>query len=175
MARLMREKAPWWYVQVASLSPEDSANAGILADVKHASQERVKRELRAFLREVSSKRPLVLFFEDLHWADVSSVDMLAYLAAKFDAMRVLIVTTYRPKELQLTKHPFLQIKPNLLSRGQCREIALGFLPQNAIKRYLELEFTEHAFPAAFAKLIHDKTRAVHCLWWTCSVTCKTAM
>ena len=96
VAGLMREKAPWWYVQVASLSPDDSANAGILADVKHASQERVKRELSAFLREVSSKRPLVLFFEDLHWADVSSIDMLAYLAAKFDAMRLLIVTTYRP-------------------------------------------------------------------------------
>ena len=154
----MREKAPWWYVQVASLSPDDSANAGILADVKHASQERVKRELRAFLREVSSKRPLVLFFEDLHWADVSSIDMLAYLAAKFDAMRLLIVTTYRPTELQLAKHPFLQIKPNLLSRGQCREIALGFLPQQAIKHYLELEFPEHAFPATFAKLIHDKTQ-----------------
>ena len=72
---------------MASLSPDDPANAGILADVKNATQERVKRELAAFLQEVSGKRPLVLFFEDLHWADVSSIDMLAYLAAKFDAMR----------------------------------------------------------------------------------------
>src|SRR5262249_14064100 len=157
VAKLMREKAPWWYVQVAGLSPDDSGNARILADVKHASQERIKRELTTFLKEVSSNRPLLLLFEDLHWADVSSIDMLAYLAARFDGMRLLIVTTYRPTELQLTKHPFLQIKPNLLSRGQCREIALGFLPPEDIKHYLALEFPEHAFQTTFVKLIHDKT------------------
>lgn len=157
VAKLMREKAPWWYVQVASLSPDDPANAGILADVQNATQERVKRELATFLQEVSSKRPLLLFFEDLHWADVSSIDMLAYLATKFDAMRLLIITTYRPEELLLTKHPFLQIKPDLLSRGQCREISLGFLPQQEIAHYLTLEFPGHTFPKSFAKLIHDKT------------------
>ncbi len=157
VAKLMREMAPWWYVQVAALSPDDAANTGILADVQTASQERVKRELVAFLQEVSSKRPLLLFFEDLHWADVSSIDMLAYLAPKFDAMRLLIVTTYRPEELLLTKHPFLQIKPDLLSRGQCREISLGFLPRQEIEQYLTLEFPDHNFPEAFAKLIHDKT------------------
>ncbi|RIK71195.1 hypothetical protein DCC62_22095 [candidate division KSB1 bacterium] len=157
VANLMREKAPWWYVQVASLSSDDPANTGLLADVRNATQERVKRELAAFLQEISRKRPLVLSFEDLHWADISSIDMLAYLAAQFDAMRLLIVATYRPEELQLTKHPFLQIKPDLLSRGRCREIALGFLPQQEIEHFLKLEFPENTFPKTFARLIHDKT------------------
>jgi len=157
IAELMREKAPWWYVQVASLSPDDSVNTALLADAKNATQERVKRELAAFLQNVSGKRPLLFVFEDLHWADVSSIDMLAYLASKFDAMRLLIVTTYRPEELQLTKHPFLQIRPDLLSRGRCREIPLSFLVQQEIEHYLILEFPDHEFPQAFAKLIHDKT------------------
>ena len=46
------------------------------------SQERMKRELAAFLQEVSTDNPLVLFFDDLHWADTSTVDIIAYIATK---------------------------------------------------------------------------------------------
>ena len=157
VVQLMREKAPWWYAQVASLSPDDPANAAILADVQTATQERVKRELAAFLQEVSTKQPLLLFFEDLHWADVSSIDMIAYLSSKFGALRLLFVATYRPEDMLLSEHPFLQIKPDLLSKGRCRELTLSFLPQEEIEHYLALEFPGHAFPEAFAQLIHDKT------------------
>ena len=155
--KFMRERAPWWFVQVASLSPDDPANAAILADVKNATQERVKRELASFLQEFSGKQPLLLFFEDLHWADVSTIDMLAYLAAKFDAMRLIIITTYRPEDMLLIDHPFLQIKPDLLSRGHFREVSLGFLPQKEIGNYLEIEFPDHRFPKTFSKLIHART------------------
>ncbi len=157
VVKMMREMAPWWYVQVASLSADDSADARLIEDVKNVTQERMKRELATFLQEVSRARPLLLFFDDLHWSDVSTIDLLAYLASKFDAMRLLIVATYRPEELLLAKHAFLQIKPDLLSRGFCREIELGFLSHEEIERYLALEFPEHDFPANFPALIHSKT------------------
>ena len=156
-AELMRERAPWWYVQVASLSPDDPANTAILADVRNATQERVKRELASFMQEASIRQPLLLLFEDLHWADVSTIDMLAYLAAGIDATRLLFVATYRPEEMRLTDHPFLQIKPDLLARNRFREISLGFLPQHEIEHYLSLEYPENGFPDTFAALIHDKT------------------
>ncbi len=44
------------------------------------SQERMKRELSALLEELSRVQPVVLFIDDLHWADVSTIDMLNYLA-----------------------------------------------------------------------------------------------
>src|SRR5262249_7872471 len=71
-ARVMRVVAPNWYVQVAPLAAEDSELARVLAEAKAASQERLKRELGAFLQEVSRQWPLVLFFDDLHWADAST-------------------------------------------------------------------------------------------------------
>ena len=156
-ARVMRQIAPTWYAQVASVSSEREESARLLNEVKAASQERMKRELGAFLQEVSRLRQLVLFFDDLHWADVSTIDLLSFLAGKFDALSVLIVVAYRPSDMLLAKHPFLQIKPDLQARGLCRELQLEFLSQEEIVQYLALEFPGHRFPPEFPKLIHAKT------------------
>lgn len=148
--------APTWYAQAMPLQADDSSVERLLAE-RAASQERMKREFGALLEEVSERRPLVLFFDDLHWADVSTIDLLAYLASKFDSMRVLVIATYRPSDLLLAKHPFLQVRPDLQARGVCREIELEFLSRSEIEKYLALEFPEHRFPAELPALIHSKT------------------
>ena len=150
-----RRLAPTWYAQAMPLQLDSSADR-LLAE-RAASQERMKREIVALMETVSEHRPLVLFFDDLHWADVSTIDLLAYLASKFDSMRVLVIATYRPSDLLLAKHPFLQIRPDLQARGVCREIELEFLSRSEIETYLALEFAEHCFPAELPALIHAKT------------------
>jgi predicted ATPase len=157
VARLVKRIAPAWYVHVAPLSRDDAPTAPPPADVKPASQERMKRELSALLQELSRFRPLVLFFDDLHWADASTVDLLSYLGTKLDSMHLLMVVTYRPTDLLLAKHPFLQAKLDLQAHGVCREMPLEFLTRGDIEAYLALEFPEHRFPAQFAALIHAKT------------------
>ncbi len=153
----MKQLAPTWYAQVGSVSGEDTETQKLLAEVKAASQERMKRELAAFLQAVAQTQPLVIFFDDLHWADVSTIDLLNFLAGKFEALRVLIVVTYRPSDMLLAKHPFLQIKPDLQARGVCRELLLEFLNEAEIAEYLALEFPGHRFPPEFPALIHAKT------------------
>jgi predicted ATPase len=117
----------------------------------------MKRELGAFLEEFSRTGPVVLFLDDLHWADVSTVDVLAYLASKLRAMRVLIVVAYRPSELLLNKHPFMPVKLDLQAHGVCRDIALPFLGRQDIERYLVLEFPDHRFSPDLPAVIHAKT------------------
>src|SRR4030095_2800201 len=117
----------------------------------------MKRELGAFLQQVSRQHPVVLFFDDLHWADVSTIDVLSFLAGKFDTLDMLILVSYRPSDLLLTKHPFLQIKPDLQARGLCREVTLEFLSEANVAEYLALEFPDHAFTSKFSKLLHAKT------------------
>jgi len=153
----LKQLAPTWYAQVMPLAGDSEESARLLNEVKAASQERMKRELASFLQAVATPQPLVIFFDDLHWADVSTIDLLSFLAGKFDALRVLIVVTYRPSDMLLVKHPFLQIKPDLQVRGLCRELLLEFLTDAEIAEYLTLEFPRHAFPPDFAKLIHAKT------------------
>jgi predicted ATPase len=148
--------APTWFVQVAAL-PDSLTAQEIRADAKAASQERMKRELGSLFQEVSRIRPLVVFFEDLHWADASTVDILNYLAGRFESMRVLILVTYRPSEMFLERHSFLQVRDDLQSRGLLQELPLDFLTRAEIEHYLGLEFPGHEFPEAFVHVLHTKT------------------
>lgn len=50
------------------------------------------RQLLAFL---GLKKPVVLVFEDLHWADHSTLDLVSYLAQRLTDQRVLLVCSHR--------------------------------------------------------------------------------
>jgi predicted ATPase len=156
-ARLMKAVAPTWYVQVAPQAAGDPALAYLAAEAPAASQERLKRELSAFLQEVSRLRPVVLFLDDLHWADASTADLLAYLGSRCVAWRLLVVVAYRPSDLLLAGHPFRPVQLDLQGRGLCREVTLGFLGQPDVERYLALQFPGHVFPAELADVVHWRT------------------
>jgi predicted ATPase len=150
---VMTASAPGWLHRLGQA-------AGQLEDVPATaatSQGLLKRELVTFVDEMSRRRPLVLFLDDLHWADASTVDMLAYWAARCQSQRVLIVGTYRPAELLRTTHPFLGVKLELQSHGICRETMLSLLTRADVDRYLEVQFPGHAFPPALLARIHEKT------------------
>jgi tetratricopeptide (TPR) repeat protein len=156
VGRLMKLLAPNWYAQVVPIGASESSSDRAF-EVKASSQERLKRELDAFFQQLCRLRPLVLFFDDLHWADASTVDLIGYIATRFATTRIVLVTTYRPADLLLGKHPFAAIKLDLQARGVCREIVLGFLSRDDIERYLNSEFPDHRLPPDFANLIHKKT------------------
>jgi serine/threonine protein kinase/predicted ATPase len=156
-ARLLRAAAPAWYAQLAPPVVSGPDPGPLPEAILAASPERLKRELGAFCREVSRLRPLVLFLDDVHWADPSSVDLLAYLGSKCAELRVLLVVSYRPADLLLNRHPFGSVKLELQGRGVCREIALPLLSRAALGHYLELAFPGHQFPEEFAAGIHART------------------
>jgi serine/threonine protein kinase/predicted ATPase len=157
LSRLMRALAPNWYVQIMPPTENDSSAARLAADTATGSQERLKREIALLLEEIGRMSPVVLCFDDVHWADPSTTDLIGYLSRRIDNTRLLIVTTARPSELAQAKHPFLAMKLDLLSRGMCREIVPSSLRVEDIARYLTLRFPEHAFPDALAAVLHDRT------------------
>jgi predicted ATPase len=157
VAHAMKTLAPTWYAQVAPPDSGETPETRALTVNRAGSQEWMKRELCAFLGELARHRPVVLFFEDLHWADESTVDILAYVADRLRSTRILAIVTYRPSELLLGGHVFLPLKLDLEARGICREVPLEFLTAADVARYLDLECLGHCFPPAFAALVHDKT------------------
>ena len=52
--------------------------------------------LRRVIQLSAQARPLVLVFEDLHWSDVASEDLLIGIANSLPGQRVLAVFSYRP-------------------------------------------------------------------------------
>jgi tRNA A-37 threonylcarbamoyl transferase component Bud32/tetratricopeptide (TPR) repeat protein len=157
VAESLKLLAPTWYFRIAPLSSEDSSGSRLLEDARAASQERMKRELLSFLEDLSRRIPVVLFFDDVHWADASTVDFLAYMGLRGDGLRVLTIATYRPSDLLLADHPFVGLKRELQSRGVCSEIALSLLGREDIARYLDLEFAGHAFGEDLADFVHART------------------
>jgi predicted ATPase len=156
VSRLMEILAPTWYAQVAPLTPQPTAD-GNLIERTAASQEHLKRELVAFLEELARRQAVVIVLDDLHWADASTIDILAYAVTRCTSQQVLIVGTYRPADLRATNHPFLRVKLELQGHGVCHEIPLAFLTRADVDRYLALRFPEHLFPREFSARIHDRT------------------
>ena len=52
---------------------------------------------RRFLEAIASERPLVLVFEDLHWADEAMVDFVEHLIDWSSGVPLLIICTARPE------------------------------------------------------------------------------
>jgi predicted ATPase len=157
LTRLIRAVAPSWYAQIIPASANDSSAARLAAETTGGSQERLKREISVLIAEIARMQPVVLCFDDVHWADRSTIDLLAYLARRIENTRALIITTSRPSELAQGRHPFLSVKLDLLARGLCRELAPSNLDEAAIGRYVALQCPEHRFPDGFASLIHQRT------------------
>ena len=156
LLRVVRSVAPNWYAQVRSSGDDQSAERA-LAEAGAGSPARMKREMAALLEEASRLQPVVLFLDDLHWADASTVDLLGYLADRLGAMRLLVVATYRPSEIAQARHPFLPLKLDLQARGVCREIALDYLSAEAVADYVAAECPGHALPPALLDLIYRRT------------------
>ena len=154
--QLMRTVAPTWYLEVATRSEHPSV-AEMRRERPAVSQERMKRELATLFEDLSRARPLVIFLDDLHWADVSTVDILNYLAGRSGDMRVLFLLTYRPSGMALAQNRFGGISTDLRARGLFEPVPLEDLARPDVERYLALEFPGHHFPAGFAEFLHAKT------------------
>jgi predicted ATPase len=150
VAGIMKLVAPGWYGQLVPTSEAQATGGG-------ASQERLKRELATFLEEAARAQPLVLFLEDIHWADPSSVDLLAYLGTRTADLPILVVLTYRAADMARSNHPFGPVKLELQGRGVLREIALPYLGRADVDTYLDLAFPGHRFPDEFVELVLTRT------------------
>ena len=88
---------------IARLVPEVGGRFLSLSHDEQVDPDRARFRLfdnvAAFLRAASSRRPMCLIFDDLHWADRSSIELLGFFARAARDARVLVVGTYRDVEL----------------------------------------------------------------------------
>src|SRR5262249_53327644 len=129
----------------------------VVSDAKAASRERMKRELAKFFEEVSRIQPLVLFVDDLHWADASTTELLAYLSQRLASHSVFIVVAYRPSEMLLGRHPFVAVRQELQKQGLGGEIGVDLLGPEDVGKYFSLELPNQDLPQAFAEFIVRRT------------------
>jgi tetratricopeptide (TPR) repeat protein len=128
--------APTWAAQLPGAVPERH-HAALQRQLVGALSGRMLREICEFLAALSVQRPLALVFEDLHWSDYSTVDMLSAIARHRTHARLMVVATYRPEDVEVAHHPLGRLNRDLGLQKLCHDIVLGPLTKGAIAEYLQ--------------------------------------
>ena len=105
----------------------------------------------------TSEHPLVLFLDDLQWADAGSLKLLEYLSIQGELSHFLLICAYRDNEVGPT-HPFAVMVDNIRSRIPIEEISLTPLTGEYLGRMVA--DTLNCKPdqsETLAQLISDKT------------------
>jgi DNA-binding winged helix-turn-helix (wHTH) protein/predicted ATPase len=153
---VLAQCAPSWLAQLPSIKGREhagSAQPGSLG----VTTERMLREMTDAIELLTAHHTLVLILEDLHWADYSTVDLLARIAQRTEPARLLVLGTHRPSDAKARSHPLHAIAHQLKLRAGCQEVALGFLTADAVAKYLHDRFGG-ALPATVAQRVHARTQ-----------------
>lgn len=156
MVELMAKHAPTWLVQFPALVTPAHRET-LHREIFGATRGRMQRELCELLEAITAETPLLLVLEDLHWADYSTVDLIAALARRLEPARLMLLATYRPVEIILAQHPIKQLKHELQIRRRCEELPLELLSETAVTAYLAERFPRNFFPANFSGTIYRQT------------------
>jgi class 3 adenylate cyclase/tetratricopeptide (TPR) repeat protein len=127
-----------------------------------AKKDRVIQAYKLITLKGSEIRPLVLAFEDLHWIDKSSEEVLKYVFESIPGARVLMIFTYRPEFVHTWggKSYHSQVNLNRLSNRESLAMVSHLLGTEDIDSDLEelvLEKTEGVpfFIEEFIKSLKD--------------------
>jgi ATP/maltotriose-dependent transcriptional regulator MalT len=113
-------------VQILQVVPElrghfpDALPASV--DDEHA-RFRIYDSVTQLLLDAATKRPLVLVLDDMHWADAPTLLVLKLLAGALAQSSVMVIVTYRDRELPADNPLRLQLA-DFVRAGETIEIAV---------------------------------------------------
>ncbi|MFC4062293.1 AAA family ATPase [Planomonospora corallina] len=121
--------------EVAALLPEGAARdlARLLPEFgepggdteSDTARARLFEQILTLLERLAEQRPVILLIEDIHWADRSSRDLIAFLSRNLCTAPVLMVLTYRSDDLH-RQHP---LRPVLAELGRMDGVLRMDLPR----------------------------------------------
>ncbi len=101
----------------------------------------------ARLVRAAAKSALLVVIEDLHWADVGTLELLAFLAPKLERLRILLLASYRPHDVTLDELTYLCLA-KLERAARIGRIELSPLDEPSLHRFIEETASGYALPAA---------------------------
>ncbi|HEU4422966.1 MAG TPA: BTAD domain-containing putative transcriptional regulator [Pilimelia sp.] len=120
-----------------------------------AARSRLFESITAFASVVTVGRPTVLVLDDLHWADVDSLQLLEFIAPHLAGLRLLVVGTYRDDEVEAT-HPLAATLAALARLPSLRRVPLPRLTAGEVATFLGVA-TGTDPTAAFVAAMHVRT------------------
>src|SRR5262249_39999837 len=86
-----------------------------------------------YVRRSAQETPIVALFDDLHWADDPTLQLLQHLAPHLASMRMLVLGTYRDVDVN---RPFAQTLEMLLRQRLSNRMTLRRLSESGVQKML---------------------------------------
>ncbi|RNL62921.1 helix-turn-helix domain-containing protein [Nocardioides marmoriginsengisoli] len=111
------------------------------------------RAATGLVREIAEQRPVALLFDDLHWADDATLELLTHLALQTTNDRVLLLGTYRDAEVS-SEHPVRRLAHALHRERLSRAITVGRLDRDETARLIAQRLPADPVSAELTDLVH---------------------
>jgi class 3 adenylate cyclase/tetratricopeptide (TPR) repeat protein len=115
-------------------------------------QKRKEKTLHVQLAQIeglAARQPVLMLFEDVHWADPTTRESLDALIDRVPALRVLVIVTFRP-----------EFTPSWVGRAQVTLLSLSRLPPRQGAEMIARVAGGKALPKEIADEIADRTDGV---------------
>ncbi len=119
-------------------------------------QLRIFRAVTGFLRELASERPLVLFLDDVQWADSATIDLLLYLVRHVSDSRTLVLASCRDAEPG-AYDGLDELRGELVRERLLDEVSLGRLTPDITGVLIRSRFDTRVASDEFVNLVHART------------------
>jgi predicted ATPase len=162
---LIRERGPEavaravgaWAADLSLILPEMEllAPETRLVGDPQSQKRRLFEVIHRALQPHDAERCDVVILEDMHWADQTSQELLAYVARAVERDPILILATYRGDELH-RRHPLTQLIAQLTHERRYHEVRLPPLSRDELAGMLEATL-ERPLPGAFVDALYERT------------------
>ncbi len=172
LAKDERELGRWRAALQAALGPNGQLMVDLVPELKliigeqqavpelppQASRTRFQLVFRRFIGAFTKDHPLALFFDDLQWLDLATLDLMEDLLTHPDVANLLLIGAYRDNEVAPT-HPLMR-KLKAMSDGGARlqTIVLAPLTRRDLQELVEESLgCGSADARQLARLVEEKT------------------
>ncbi|MCO5245645.1 MAG: AAA family ATPase [Anaerolineae bacterium] len=156
----LRRLPPATAAELSKLAPELELKLGSLPPNPplSASEERLRLfdHVARFLQDLAEPGGLLLFLDDLHWADQGTLSLLRYLLRSMRGDRVLVLAAYREVELNRT-HPLAAAMVDWNRERLVTRLPLGRLTRADTRELLSSLLGEGQVSTDFADLVYSET------------------
>jgi len=122
-----------------------------------ASPEPMLGEIGDFLEAITLRTALVIVIEDIHWADPGTVDVLSAIALRGGPGNLMVICSFRPAELILSKPSVWALVSELRLKKLCSEIALEPLEEARLRDLLAEKLPDAVIPDNLSRVLAENS------------------
>ena len=121
------------------------------------NKEQLWEAVYQLLTRISEKSPMILFIDDLHWAEEDTIDLFEYLVNNIHNTHFLVIGSYRPEDIRDEKQRLKQIIEKHQQASNLSLLELERIDQQNIRKIIQSIFRSTNFPDDFCQKLYDES------------------